>query len=259
MASFSVVSLNRLPWNELAISEIDKFDRNYISKFPHIYDCFSQKTRTHLETKSANFSAKYRATFVPLIRLNEWLLQDEFQKSGALKSYAIFLLKLPLRAIRNIVQLPVTIVKVIVYAITHPAKACIKLITALIYLLHALTQPETWSKIGVGILGATLGQAVVGNPLAPIGLIVGSALLGAGLCGGALMKDKKIIDDLYPRLSLHRSRFSAHSRIDNALSGGRKILNTLFSFFRVPSLLIGSSCSRGRHRSNGRSPLLKLI
>jgi|SRR5690242_8836632 len=185
-----------LSWNELAISKVQEFDRNYVSKIPHIYDCFSQKTRTYLETKPANFSAKYTATFAPLIRLNEWLLQDEFQKSGALKSYAIFLVKLPLRAVRNVVQLPVTLIKALVYAITHPAKASIKLITTLISLLHALTQPETWSKMGVGILGATLGQTIVGNPLAPLGLIVGSALLGAGLCGGALMKDKKISDQL---------------------------------------------------------------
>jgi hypothetical protein len=61
-------------------------------------------------------------------------------------------------------------------------------------LVHELMQPETWSKMGAGMMGASLGQAAMGNPLSVVGLVIGLSLLAGGISIGmikaALKADK---------------------------------------------------------------------
>lgn len=198
-----------LPWHKAAIAKIEAFDQEYISKIPHIYDCFSQRTRTYCDGKCSDFTSKLTTLFSPLTHLNDWLNQDELNLiDEAWKAYAVFLVKLPLRAVRNIVQLLTLTVHALLYTMIHPAKAGIKLAIVLIQLIKALTQPETWTKMGAGMLGATLGQAAIGNSLAPIGLIVGATLLGVGLCGGVVQtlvkqRQNSLAADLKAMLSQH--------------------------------------------------------
>ena len=105
----------------------------------------------------------------------------------ALYAFGLFLVKLPLRAARNILALLVDIVKAAVYTVAHPVKATLKLAKMILNLLKALTKPETWSEMGAGMIGVSLGQLALGNPLVPIGFIIGAAMLFAGLSAGALV------------------------------------------------------------------------
>jgi len=129
--------------------------------------------------------------FAPIKKLNDWLNEDEFNRlqpwTQAIQSLAIFLAKLPLRAVRNILNMLINIVRAAVYAVSQPLQTTTKLAKMLVLLLKALMEPGTWSRMGAGMLGATLGQAALGNPLAPIGLIIGGAMLCGGLCAGALV------------------------------------------------------------------------
>ncbi len=70
---------------------------------------------------------------------------------------------------------------------SHPLKALNHLAHLIVSLIYELSKPETWSKMGAGMMGAGCGQALVtGNPLSVIGLLVGSLMLSTGLCFGAL-------------------------------------------------------------------------
>src|SRR5262249_25257758 len=126
------------------------------NKFDHIYN--------YLQTK-----------FAPLKEFNEWL-----DSNGHGKWYAqlsTFLAKLPLRAVRNIVRLLYAIIKGAAYSVVHPLKASIHVARLILLLLDELTKPETWSKMSVGILGASVGQTLItGNPLSLIGIGIGGAM-----------------------------------------------------------------------------------
>lgn len=116
---------------------------------------------------------------------NQWL--DSNGHGKWYQQLATFLAKLPMRAVRNIVRLLYNIVKSALFAAVHPLKALNNLAKLLVNLIHELTKPATWSKIGAGIIGASLGHALVtGNPLSVIGLGVGAAMVIGGLSVGAL-------------------------------------------------------------------------
>ena len=69
----------------------------------------------------------------------------------------------------------------------HPLGSVSQLARLVVRLLVALTQPETWSKIGAGCLGASFGQTLVtGNPLSLLGIGIGTACLLGGVSIGAL-------------------------------------------------------------------------
>ena len=106
---------------------------------------------------------------------------------AALRALGIFLAKLPLRVARNILTMLFNIVKEALYTVAHPMKATMKLARMIVHLLKALTEPETWSKMGAGVIGGALGQLALGNPLAPIGFIIGAAMLCGGLLFGAVV------------------------------------------------------------------------
>ena len=123
--------------------------------------------------------------FTPLEQFNDWL-----NKNGEgewYKKLATYLAKLPVRSIRNIVQLLYKIISGILSFGVHPLVGSLELAQLMVKLVHALTQPETLSKIGVGVMGSALGQVViVPSPVAYIGLIIGAALSLSGLSLGVL-------------------------------------------------------------------------
>jgi hypothetical protein len=93
--------------------------------------------------------------------------------------------KLPWRAIRNIVYLLYGTVEGVMYAAVHPVKTVTSISRKLVSCAHALVQPETWSKVGCGMVGAKFGFSLVGfslvneTPLSIIG--VSLAALGCTL------------------------------------------------------------------------------
>lgn len=69
----------------------------------------------------------------------------------------------------------------ILSSVAHPAEAAFKIAKMLVQIAHELTKPETYTKTGIGMLGASLGQAAIGNPFSMIGIGIGIALLAVGL------------------------------------------------------------------------------
>ena len=120
---------------------------------------------------------------------NAWL--DTNGHGEWYKQLATYLAKLPLRAARNIMRLIFNFIKIAVsipaYTLMHPMKAPLKLAKILVALAHALMQPETWSRIGSGLVGTSLGMATIsGGALGVISLGIGGAMIVGGVSLGAL-------------------------------------------------------------------------
>lgn len=125
-----------------------------------------------------------KAKFSPLKKFNEWL--DSNGQGEWYTQLATFLAKLPARAVRNIVNLLYRIIESIMFSAVHPLKSLINLSKLLLLLVDELTKPETWSKMGIGMVGTSLGQATTGNPYSVIGLGIGGAMAICGLTVGPL-------------------------------------------------------------------------
>lgn len=122
--------------------------------------------------------------FEKLKPFNDWI--DSNNSKHWIKNLAIFLVKLPLKAARNILKLLYNLVKAAIFAVNHPLKSLAKMAKYLVEIIYQLSEPESWSILGAGLIGFSGGQALTGNPLSVIGFIVGAALLLSGLSLGAL-------------------------------------------------------------------------
>lgn len=168
------VAVNK-PWHERAIAHLDNCERRLDEKVPN----------SLIQNKIDDLGHAIENKFAPLKKFNDWLNKNEM--GSWYKQLAMFLVKLPMQAVRNIVRLLYSIVKSVFYAAVHPMKAAVQLAKLLVRLAHELTKPETWSKMGAGILGASVGQALVtGNPFSVIGLGIGAGMLVGGISIGML-------------------------------------------------------------------------
>ncbi len=162
-------------WNEHAIKWLDTIDEKLEAALPNFM----------IQNDLDAVGRLIKDTFAPLREFNQWL--DSNGHGAWYEQLTTALGKLPFRAIRNIVCLLYNIIEGIIYAGVHPLKALNCAIKQLISLVHALTQPKTWSNIGCGMMGASLGHSLVtGNPLSVIGIGIGGALVIAGLTAGAI-------------------------------------------------------------------------
>lgn len=157
-------------WHEHAMSLLNRIDQVLEEKLPN----------NSIQTKLDGIAQGIKKKFEPLNELNERLNSngdgDWFSKM------ATFLVKLPLRAVRNIVHMLYKVIEAILYTAVHPLKSLNNLAKLIINLINELTQPKNWAKLGVGIMAASVGQAfITGNVVSVIGLIVGGALTFAGL------------------------------------------------------------------------------
>lgn len=123
-------------------------------------------------------------SFAPLSEFSDWL-NKTIDVDWKLQ-LAEFVVKLPLKAARNVILSVYKIIEAIFYAAAHPLKSANNLGKLIVDLLHELTKPEIYSKIGAGMLGASAAQAALGNPFSAIGLVLGAALVITGLSLGAL-------------------------------------------------------------------------
>lgn len=151
--------IKSLSWDEWIVSKVPSFE------FQNNIDALGRE----IENK-----------FLPLFEFNDWL---NAKTDGAwYKELALFLAKLPLKAARNIISLLYNVIKGILQTAVHPAQSLVGLVKMVIELVKALARPETWSKIGAGLIGASAGQALaMGNPVSLIALGIGGALLVGGL------------------------------------------------------------------------------
>jgi len=172
----NTLSANTQPnWKDRAIAVLNKGDVLLNGWMPNwILQTKIDELGRYIENKFSCFGA-----------LNQWL-RSNGEGAWYLK-LATFLAKLPLRAAHNIINLLYTVIKGILQTAVHPLEGLNNLAKLIVSLLYALTQPETYCKIGAGMIGAGLGQALVLNiPVSLIAMIIGGALLTAGLSFGAL-------------------------------------------------------------------------
>ncbi len=168
------VAVNQ-PWHERAVAHLDNCKRKLDEKVPN----------SIIQNKIDALGREIENKFAPLKKFNDWLNKNEM--GSWYKQLAMFLVKLPMKAVRNIVRLLYSIIKGVFYTAVHPLKAGVKLAKLLVRLGHELTKPETLSKIGAGIMGASAGQALVtANPFALIGVGIGGAMVVGGISWGML-------------------------------------------------------------------------
>lgn len=122
----------------------------------------------------------------PLSTWNEKWLERPIEGSFPFK-VVILLVKAPICAVRNIVELFYSIIKNVFYACVHPIDAFFDLLMMLVDIIHTYVQIETASKSGAAMIGASIGQAlIIGNPVSIIAASLGAFILLLGLTIGPL-------------------------------------------------------------------------
>lgn len=170
-------------WNKRAIGRLERWNAALDQKMPpHALqkklDKLGDSIQEMLDTHQA---------FVPVRELNRWL--DKEHIGPWPKRMALFLAKVPIRVARNITTLVYNIIKGLCYGFVHPIKGMGYAAQFVIRCIHALTQPETYTKIGAGVIGASLGQILMTGGFgihAYVGLGIGGTLLIGGLTIGAI-------------------------------------------------------------------------
>ncbi|MFI5344262.1 MAG: hypothetical protein ACHQUC_08585 [Chlamydiales bacterium] len=164
-----------LSWEKRVVKQLEAFDNTLDGWMPNWI----------LQRKIDALGAFIQDTFSSLTTFNSWLRSNG---DGAWHAQlATYLAKLPLRAAYNIVTLLCNAIKGILYTATHPLKGLNAIAKQLILLVHSLTQPETWSKIGAGMIGAGIGQSLIlSNPISVVAIGIGAACVIAGVSFGAL-------------------------------------------------------------------------
>lgn len=168
-----------------------------------------------------------------LAKFSAWLDRTG-KKDEIVRSLALFLVKLPLKAARNILRSIIGVFKAVGYSLVHPIKALTKLAKLIVIMLDELRKPETWTKIGAGMMGAGLGQACVGNPLSVLSVIIGAALSFTGFTVGALVATVKAYND-------HKSKGSQEAWIvaKNAAVNNMHNQSAAFSESMMTGFLMG--------------------
>lgn len=133
-----------------------------------------------LQTKLDAIGTSIERLFQPLTKFNEWINSNG--DGHWAKQLAICLAKTPLRVVRNIIHMLYKLISGIVYTAVHPLKSLNHLAKMTVKLLNEFANPENWSKLGVGLLGASVGQGCFSTwPIASIGVVIGAALTFSGL------------------------------------------------------------------------------
>lgn len=170
------------------INYLDDLDKS-LDNIPN--NCYQEKID--------KIAASIQKQISKLDGINTWL--NDNGQGEWYKQLATFLYKLPICAIRNIIRMVYVLIKEILLFAVHPLKQFSKLARMLVNLAMELTKPETWAKIGAGVIGASLGQAAVGCPLSIVGIGIGAAMLISGLTVTAIKaavksKSNKKFDDV---------------------------------------------------------------
>lgn len=171
-----------IKWHERAIDFLHTLDEK-IDKIPTF----------RLQKELDKFGAQIEALlekhkfFAPVRSLNKFL--DEEHAGPWYEKLPLFLVKLPPRAIRNIVRIVYNVIKGVCYGVVHPLQGLNHAAQYIIHLIHALSKPKNIAKLGAGVIGASLGQMAMTGGLGPhayIGLALGGGIFLTGLLSGAI-------------------------------------------------------------------------
>ncbi|MBS0655990.1 MAG: hypothetical protein JSR46_09450, partial [Verrucomicrobia bacterium] len=166
-------------WNAKILGYLDDIDKKLDEVLPNnrvqeCIDSFGAKIKGLLSHPSAK-------------QFNAWI--DENNHSSWYKQLGIFLLKLPLKAVRNILRLAYFALKATVYLFVHPLKAIPFAGKLIIELIDLFCKPETYTKVGAGMLGASLAHLMISGGFglhSYIGLGIGGGFFLFGLSASAL-------------------------------------------------------------------------
>lgn len=165
-------------WNDRAIDKLKEWDEKLEKAMPN----------NTVQQVLDDFGKEIDKLLARPRKLSAWI--DSNGYGAWYKQFVNFACKLPLRAVRNLVRLVYNIVKATVYTFVHPIKAVNNAAKFLIQFLDALTKPITYTKMGAGVLGASLGHVAISGGFglhAYIGLGLGGGLLICGLTAGAIL------------------------------------------------------------------------
>lgn len=140
-----------------------------------------------LQTSLDEFGHKIEELLQPAHQFSNWIDRSE---DGWFTNLSLSLVKLPLAAVRNILRMIYNVAKALVYMAVHPIKFLVDALHFLTELIKSLAKPETYTKLGAGIVGSSLAQMVFTGGLSPhvyMGLALGGALIGLGLIAGVIV------------------------------------------------------------------------
>lgn len=163
-----------LRWDQKLIKKIEKFEVLLEAKIPNHF----------IQIKIDHLANWIQSKFETLKKFNIWL--DSNGVSDWYKKLAIFLVKLPCRAVRNIINGLYQIIASALNGVAHPLKALTSAAKLLVKFTESLAHEETYTRIGAGIIGGSLGQSATGNFFSVIGFAIGGSLMLGGLGVSAL-------------------------------------------------------------------------
>lgn len=158
-----------LNWGKRIVAQLDHFDTELDKKIPNLW----------MQRQIDEISSWIQLQFAPLTELNAWL--DSQCEGSWANQLATSLVKLPISSVRAIVNVLYRAISAILYTAVHPLKGLNHIAKLIVKLIYELTQPESWSKIGAGMIGFRAG-----SPLCLIAVGIGSAMILGGLSVQAL-------------------------------------------------------------------------
>jgi hypothetical protein len=82
-----------------------------------------------------------------------------------------------------------------VYSFVHPLKGSLHTLQFIIQFIYSLSKPETYTRLGSGVIGFSLAHVAISAGIGPhayIGLAVGGGLLLAGITSGAILAGLRV-------------------------------------------------------------------
>ncbi len=114
------------------------------------------------------------------LKFNAWL--DSNGEVEWYKKLGAALAKTPLLAARAILNQVFSVLKALIFPLVHPKKALVEAGFLFVNFLHSLSKPETYSKVGAGVLGTAIGfSLVVVQPPVFTTVAIGLALMGVSM------------------------------------------------------------------------------
>ncbi len=179
-AQLSHLSEQPIKLHDYCIEQLTRFDKTLDHALPNwIFQSVMDKAGQNIEQKIDQVGQYIRAQLGIHVSFNEWLNKNNGETWY--EQLDIYLCKLPLKMIYNVVSLLSHIIGSVCYSAIHPLKALNHLAQFLLHVAYAFTLPETWCLFGAGMITSSAGQSLAsGNPLLLLGIVIGSALAAGG-------------------------------------------------------------------------------
>lgn len=181
--------------HDYLIQKLTDVDQTLDHVLPNwIFQSVMDQAGENIQNKINDLSQYLRAQLGISAPFNEWL--NNHDADTWYKELAIYVGKLPLKGIYQVVSLLRHIIEISCYSIVHPLKAFGSFAQYLIDFIYSFTQAETWCILGASMASSSVGQSLIsGNPLFSLGIAIGGALFLAGLSAHALQAATQAKED----------------------------------------------------------------